>query len=208
METVDLTKVAGFKALDSDGNELGIVSMEQLTDSIAMRIADGLSERTVLPANNVPMAVAASSTGSDKMETDFSETTDPAYVRVIDKNGNSAKQGISSLASVVGELSGYSRITMKEVTIPPNSTKDIDAFSYTDFLSINLGINGGVALFIIGKGTNTKLVSTNIPDFGVGTENDISKPFYSIYVNGYAIRLYNNTDKEVTVYYRWIMIGR
>lgn len=108
----------------------------------------------------------------------------------------------------MGGLSGYSRIAMKEVTIPPNSTKDIDSFSYTDFLSINLGINGGVALFIIGKGTNTKLVSTNIPDFGVGTENDISKPFYSIYVNGYAIRLYNNTDKEVTVYYRWIMIGR
>lgn len=104
METVDLTKVAGFKALDSDGNELGIVSMEQLTDSIAMRIADGLSERTVLPANNLPMAVAATSTGSDKMETAFSETTDPAYVRVIDKNGNSAKQGISSLASVVGGL--------------------------------------------------------------------------------------------------------
>ena len=107
METVDLTKVAGFKALDSDGNELGIVSMEQLTDSIAMRIADGLSERTVLPANNVPMAVAATSTGSDKMETAFSETTDPAYVRVIDKNGNSAKQGISSLASVVGGLIPY-----------------------------------------------------------------------------------------------------
>lgn len=106
METVDLTKVAGFKALDSDGNELGIVSMEQLTESIAMRIADGLSERTVLPANNVPMAVAATSTGSDKMETAFSETTDPAYVRVIDKNGNSAKQGISSLATVVGELIG------------------------------------------------------------------------------------------------------
>lgn len=107
METVDLTKVAGFKALDSDGNELGIVSMEQLTDSIAMRIADGLSERTVLPANNVPMAVAATSTGSDKMETAFSETTDPAYVRVIDKNGNSAKQGISSLASVVGGLLSF-----------------------------------------------------------------------------------------------------
>ena len=111
METVDLTKVAGFKALDSDGNELGIVSMEQLTDSIAMRIADGLSERTVLPANNVPMAVAATSTGSDKMETSFSETTDPAYVRVIDKNGNSAKQGISSLASVVGGLIGVATST-------------------------------------------------------------------------------------------------
>lgn len=112
METVDLTKVAGFKALDSDGNELGIVSMEQLTDSIAMRIADGLSERTVLPANNVPMAVAATSTGSDKMETAFSETTDPAYVRVIDKNGNSAKQGISSLASVVGETTNLHIVSL------------------------------------------------------------------------------------------------
>ena len=107
METIDLNKVAGFQALDNEGNVLGIVSMEQLTDTVAMRIAESLSggDRMLLPAAE-PMAVTAAATGSDKMETALGETTDPAYVRVIDKSGNSAKQGISSLASVVGELIG------------------------------------------------------------------------------------------------------
>lgn len=110
METVDLTKVAGFQAVDSEGNVLGTVSMEQLTDSIASKLASELSvQNSAMPAIQTMSATtmaATTSTGSDKMETAFSETTDPAYVRVIDKKGNSAKQGISSLASVVGGLLG------------------------------------------------------------------------------------------------------
>ena len=192
METVDLTKVAGFKALDSDGNELGIVSMEQLTDSIAMRIADGLSERTVLPANNVPMAVAATSTGSDKMETAFAETTDPAYVRVIDKNGNSAKQGISSLATVVGELIGIAASNKnglvskdwcfpKGGTVSPNQTiDDLEAGIYSVgagndnipgsstgvlFVDINLAYGYRIQRFYDTKGN--KLVRINSGTWGV-----------------------------------------
>jgi hypothetical protein len=192
METVDLTKVAGFKALDSDGNELGIVSMEQLTDSIAMRIADGLSERTVLPANNVPMAVAATSTGSDKMETAFSETTDPAYVRVIDKNGNSAKQGISSLASVVGGLIGLATSNKnglaskdwcfpKGGTVSPNQTiDDLEAGIYSVgagndnipgsstgvlFVDINLAYGYRIQRFYDTKGN--KLFRINSGTWGV-----------------------------------------
>lgn len=181
METVDLTKVAGFKALDSDGNELGIVSMEQLTDSIAMRIADGLSERTVLPANNVPMAVAATSTGSDKIETAFSETTDPAYVRVIDKNGNSAKQGISSLSSVVGGLLPVATLTQKGLMDSYHTRSIGDGFvintqsgikgKYVKILTIN-NYNGTIAFIemcsygdssyfyvalSLGNGTQTKI---------------------------------------------------
>ena len=192
METLDLTKVAGFKALDSDGNELGIVSMEQLTDSIAMRIADGLSERTVLPANNVPMAVAATSTGSDKMETAFSETTDPAYVRVIDKNGNSAKQGISSLASVVGGLIGLATSNKnglaskdwcfpKGGTVSPNQTiDDLEAGIYSVgagndnipgsstgvlFVDINLAYGYRIQRFYDTKGN--KLFRINSGTWGV-----------------------------------------
>mgnify|MGYP000900798098 CR=1 FL=1 len=124
METIDLNKVAGFQALDNEGNVLGIVSMEQLTDTVAMRIAESLSggDRMLLPAVE-PMAVTAAATGSDKMETALGETTDPAYVRVIDKSGNSAKQGISSLATVVGGL------------LPPaaNNTKGIVRANSSNF---------------------------------------------------------------------------
>ena len=109
METVDLTKAAGFQAVDSEGNVLGTVSMDQLTDSIASKLATELStqnsETPVMRTMSAATTMAATtSTGSDKMENAFTETTDPAYVRVIDKSGNSAKQGIASLASVVGGL--------------------------------------------------------------------------------------------------------
>ena len=109
METVDLSKAAGFQAVDSEGNVLGTVSMDQLTDSIASKLATELStQNSATPVMRTMSAAttmaAAASTGSDKMENAFTETTDPAYVRVIDKNGNSAKQGIASLASVVGGL--------------------------------------------------------------------------------------------------------
>lgn len=127
----------------------------------------------------------------------------------IDNNGNNA--GIMSkeqVAQVVGELTGFSKIAVKEITIPPNSKRMIDALGYTDILAINLSSTGGVALFLIGKIESTKLITTNIPDFGIAYENNISKPFYAIYVNGHAINLCNNTDEEVIVYYRWLMIGR
>lgn len=166
METVDLTKVAGFKALDSDGNELGIVSMEQLTDSIAMRIADGLSERTVLPANNVPMAVAATSTGSDKMETAFAETTDPAYVRVIDKNGNSAKQGISSLATVVGGLLG----------VVSQSSNGLATGNLYKAAGVSISVPSDLCLKIERNKKSNSIVLINVTAFNSPTWSTTSKP--------------------------------
>lgn len=108
----------------------------------------------------------------------------------------------------MGGLTGFSKIAVKEITIPPNSKRAIDAFGYTDILAINLSSTGGVALFLIGKIESTKLITTNIPDFGIAYENNTSKPFYAIYVNGHAVNLCNNTEEEVIVYYRWLMIGR
>lgn len=219
METVDLTKVAGFKALDSDGNELGIVSMEQLTDSIAMRIADGLSERTVLPANNVPMAVAATSTGSDKMETAFSETTDPAYVRVIDKNGNSAKQGISSLATVVGGLLPVATLTQKGL-MDSNHTRSIgDGFvvnagsghkgKYVKLFTIN-NYNGTIATVEMCSYGNSSSFLLAI-SLGNGTQSVIafrngklllgSLSGFKFYVVGLSVYMFvPSTSKDCYVY--------
>ena len=34
MSTVDLTKVAGFKAVDAEGNDMGIVSLSEMTNMV------------------------------------------------------------------------------------------------------------------------------------------------------------------------------
>lgn len=107
METIDINKVAGLQALDSEGNVLGVVSMEQLTDMVAGKLATELSsQRTTLPAMQTvtPMAASVAATGVDKTESQLGDVTDPGYVRVIDKTGNSGKQGIEQFASVVGGL--------------------------------------------------------------------------------------------------------
>lgn len=112
METIDINKVAGLQALDSEGNVLGVVSMEQLTDMVAGKLATELAAQNTAPAMRTmsltasPAAASVAATGVDKTEGQLGDVTDPGYVRVLDKNGNSGKQGISQFASVVGGLIG------------------------------------------------------------------------------------------------------
>ena len=112
METIDINKVAGLQALDAEGNALGIISLENLTDMVASRMATELaSQNTAIPAMQTmslaasPAAASVSATGVDKTESQLIDVTDPGYVRVIDKTGNSGKQGIQQFAQTVGESS-------------------------------------------------------------------------------------------------------
>lgn len=110
METIDINKVAGLQALDSEGNVLGVVSMEQLTEMVAGKLATELAAQNTAPAMRTmslqasPAAASVSATGVDKSEQQLLDVSDPKYVRVIGPDGNSGKQGISQFASVVGEL--------------------------------------------------------------------------------------------------------
>ena len=110
METIDINKVAGLQALDSEGNVLGVVSMEQLTDMVAGKLATELAAQNTAPAMRTmslqasPAAASVSATGVDKPEQQLLDVSDPKYVRVIGPDGNSGKQGISQFASVVGGL--------------------------------------------------------------------------------------------------------
>lgn len=208
MSTIDITQVAGLQAVNAEGNVIGTLSINDLTELVADKIVQEVKNEAVSARSASVMSEASTLETTDEYEDQLALDTNPAYVRSMDSEGNPKRTATTSLATVVGELSGYSRIAMKEVTIPPNSAKNIDALGYTDFLAINLSSGGGAALFLIGKASATKLIVTNIPDFGIAFENDTSKSFYATYINGYAVSLYNNTKEEVKVYYRWLMIGR
>ena len=143
METIDINKVAGLQALDAEGNALGIISLENLTDMVASRMATELaSQNTAMPAmrtmslTSSPVAASVAATGVDKTEAELSDVSDPGYVRVIDKTGNSGKQGMQQFASVVGGLNGKFKF---EGDIGTYGIKDFNEAIETGFYRIVIG---------------------------------------------------------------------
>ena len=106
MSTIDLTKVAGFKAVDAEGNDMGIVSLSEMTnmvkesiiqEAVAMQSVSTLAETSTL---------AATDTYEDRLQT--SDTF--SHVRTLDANGNPRRTSSQAFATVVGGL-------LPEVTI-------------------------------------------------------------------------------------------
>lgn len=100
MSTIDLTKVAGFKAVDAEGNDMGIVSISEMTnmvkesiiqEAVAMQSVSTLAETSTL---------AATDTYEDRLPT--SDTF--SYVRTLDSSGNPKRTSQNALATVVGGL--------------------------------------------------------------------------------------------------------
>ena len=98
MSTIDLTKVAGFKAVDAEGNDMGIVSLSEMTnmvkesiiqEAVAMQSVSTLAETSTL---------AATDTYEDRLPT--SDTF--SYVRTLDSSGNPKRTSQNALATVVG----------------------------------------------------------------------------------------------------------
>ena len=102
MSTIDLKKVAGFKAVDAEGNDMGIVSLSEMTnmvkesiiqEAVAMQSVSTLAETSTL---------AATDTYEDQLPT--SDTF--SHVRTLDANGNPRLTSSQALATVVGGLIG------------------------------------------------------------------------------------------------------
>lgn len=126
MSTVDLTKVAGFKAVDAEGNDMGVVTLSEMTnmvkesiiqEAVAMQSVSTLAETSTL---------AATDTYEDKL--DISDTF--SYVRTLDSSGNPKRTSSSAFATVVGGL--MFKLSSETIT-------DLDSFRY-DF-KIALGRN-------------------------------------------------------------------
>ena len=100
MSTIDLTKVAGFKAVDAECNDMGIVSLSEMTnmvkesiiqEAVAMQSVSTLAETSTL---------AATDTYEDRLQT--SDTF--SHVRTLDANGNPRRTSSQAFATVEGGL--------------------------------------------------------------------------------------------------------
>lgn len=111
MSTIDLTQVSGLRAVDAEGNDLGPVSLQDLTDSITIQVLQTLSMRQQAATLEEPALLSASaqSAGSDTYENQLPEQTDLKWARALDASGNPILISKESLAAVVGARLGIGK---------------------------------------------------------------------------------------------------
>lgn len=159
METIDMSQVAGFKAVDAEGNELGVVSMNELTESISKQVLQTIAMRNQATTLEQPALMSAASTlatGNDAYENELQQVSDANWVRALLADGTPVLWNKSDLASVVGGLQG----ALNQKQNASNSSK----VEYVKLASFNLqkasiqeGVSNAISLLVIGGNAYTSI---------------------------------------------------
>lgn len=130
MSTIDITQVAGLQAVNAEGNVIGTLSINDLTELVADKIVQEVKNEAVSARSASVMSEASTLAATDEYEDQLALDTNPAYVRSMDSEGNPKRTATTSLATVVGELLKYKFITLDNPTwldlaiqckkLPPN----------------------------------------------------------------------------------------
>ena len=102
-----MSHVAGFKAVDAEGNELGVVSMSELTASISEQVLQTIAMRNQANTLEQPALMSTLATGNDAYENELQQVSDANWVRALLADGTPVLWNKSDLASVVGGLLSY-----------------------------------------------------------------------------------------------------
>ena len=100
MSAIDMNSVAGFKAVDAEGNELGIMSMADITAAVK----ESIMQDAAMARSVATLSEASTLAASDTYEDELDIKTDLTWARGLDANGNPILISKQSLASVVGGL--------------------------------------------------------------------------------------------------------
>ena len=111
MSTIDITQVAGLQAVNAEGNVIGTLSVDDLTNLVANNLVKSTQNQVVAARSVSTMSEASTLAASDDYENTLPIDANPASVRTLDADGNPKQTGISALAQVVGELIGFNVIT-------------------------------------------------------------------------------------------------
>ena len=116
MTAEELKNVAGFKAVDAEGNELGVVSLSDIVSAVKQELQPSGVARASVSALSEVSAQAATDTYEDQLP----QKTDATWIRGLDASGNPILISKQSLASVLEEL------LMFKFPSLPNSTNSLD----------------------------------------------------------------------------------
>ena len=104
MTTLDMTQVVGLQAVDAEGNVIGTLSVNDLTELVAKNLVESTQNQVVAARSVSTLSEASTLAASDDYENTLPIDANPASVRTLDADGNPKQTAISSLAQVVGEL--------------------------------------------------------------------------------------------------------
>lgn len=103
MNTIDMNQVAGLQAVDAEGNVIGTLSVDDLTNLVANNLVK--STQNQIAAQSVStLSDASTLAASDEYENTLPVDDNPKSVRTLDAAGNPKQTGINALATVVGGL--------------------------------------------------------------------------------------------------------
>ena len=104
MSTIDMTQVAGLQAVDAEGNVIGTLSVNDLTELVANNLVKSTQNQVFAARSVSTMSEASTLAVSDEYENTLPIDANPASVRTLDSEGNPKQTTISALAQVVGGL--------------------------------------------------------------------------------------------------------
>lgn len=102
MTAEELKNVAGFKAVDAEGNELGVVSLSDIVSAVKQELQPSGVARASVAALSEVSAQAATDTYEDQLP----QKTDVTWIRGLDESGNPILISKQSLVSVAEGLIG------------------------------------------------------------------------------------------------------
>lgn len=101
-----MTQVAGLQAVNEEGQVIGTLSVDDLTELVATKIVQEAKNEAVSARSASVMSEASTLAATDEYEDQLELDTNPAYVRSLDSDGNPKRTATTSLATVVGGLIG------------------------------------------------------------------------------------------------------
>ena len=162
-----MNSVAGFKAVDAEGNELGIMSLADITAAVK----ESIMQDAAMARSVATLSEASTLAATDTYEDQLPQQTDLKWARGLDASGNPILISKESLASVVGGLlsiSKYIKLTTKVLYV--NSGDSIELTDINGFLMIkSIYSFHGYKLYWVSGGKYQDLAPT-VPEYGLYLE--------------------------------------
>lgn len=136
---LELSNIASFKAVGTDGNETN-VSKDELVTAVMEEVTARMSARNgIMPLSEI----STLSAGTDQFEDQLPVVNGVTYVRGLDENRNPVLISAADHAKVVGGLIGFSGLCIKKFVNTEAVASKIEIFGNISNEIILVSMNAG-----------------------------------------------------------------
>lgn len=186
MSTIDMTQVAGLQAVDAEGNVIGTLSVNDLTELVANNLVKSTQNQVFAARSVSTMSEASTLAVSDEYENNLPIDANPASVRTLDSEGNPKQTAISALAQVVGGL--YVLNNLNNPSFVQNNGLDKDQ----DFNNLYPVLGMSISTFSGGTGFMNSPIAGGNP-FGILIS------YVAVKEETYKIQLFYGFNKKIYI---------